>query len=119
MFLQRRIDLSSVPKDLDHWVRLNCGFSLESTLVGGSPGQLERGGVLKKSGAEAPLKYSHFGRFWPVGLWSLHRQRKVVAVLLADVMGAGTHHSEGATSHSIGVCSMGTIMAWLLSLFPV
>ena len=87
--------------------------------MGGFPGRLERGGALQQSGAEAPLKYCHFGRFRLVGLWSLHRWRKVVAVLLADVMGAGTHHSEGATSHGIGVCSMGTLMAWLLSLFPV
>ena len=87
--------------------------------MGGVPARLERGGSLQQSGAEAPLEYRHFGCLGPVGLRSLHRRQKVVPIPLADVMGAGTHHSEGTTSHNSGVCSMGTPMARLFSPFPV
>ena len=79
-FLRRLIDLSMVPKHLDHYVRLNSeAMSDMHRVVGASCGKLEWHPDDAHGKRYNSSSLSDIRRIWRLGLWSLFRYQLVHA----------------------------------------
>jgi hypothetical protein len=94
-FLRGMIDLSMVPRELDHWVRLNRGFQSDLHWWDVFLEQWNRVGMCSGVVQKPPSDTITSDALGGGVAWRSQRGGEVVPILLALGVGASQHYSQG------------------------